>query len=223
MFLRLTENNFEQDDGPIHDDAEVDGSERKQIRRDVRQMHHRERKEECERNGKSHNESPSYVSKKQYENDHHECDPFQQRPAHAFQGGVDELGPIQIGNDFNVFRKNPGIQLFHLFVDVDQYPRGIGAAQHVDNRGNRVTIFVKTQNTLPRDCSLYYLGDIANKDGGTFLLRDDDISHVLHARYGAESTDDKCLVSPVHLFSTRVGVIGGDRGDHIWYEQPVFR
>ena len=128
------------DDGALHDHAEIQRAEGKQVGGDVAQIEAKGSEQEGERNGESDDERAAYVAEEDKENDGDQNNSLGQVVKHGMSGEMHEVAAIQVGNDLDTGRQEMIVEELDFFVQGGQYVIPVGAFAQQHNTGDHIRI-----------------------------------------------------------------------------------
>src|SRR5215467_2965926 len=111
---------FHHDHRSVHDHAEIQRSEREQVRGNVPQIETDRGEKQREWNGQGHDERAPGVPEEDEEDNNHQHHAFAEVVQHGVSGVVDQVVAVQVRRDFHAFRQNLLVQPVHHVVDAFQ-------------------------------------------------------------------------------------------------------
>ena len=129
----------------VDDDAEVDGADRKQIRRYVMRVKHDEGKQQRQWNGQRDNDGRAKADQEKDQNDQHQHHAAKQVVLNRIGRQIDQVAAVVIGMNLDVGRQNLAIQFLCLGLHSFEYVLRLLAAQHEDDAFDCVVIFLKAE------------------------------------------------------------------------------
>ena len=130
-------NVLDHDDGRIHDDAEIDGTNRQQVRRLAAQKQHAEREHQRQRNVDGHDQRTADIPQKHQQDQRDEHHAFEQISADGFSRHVDQRAAVVVRLDLRSGEQPAGRVI--EFVDL---------VTHRLQRGQRLLPFAKQHDPL---------------------------------------------------------------------------
>ena len=110
----MEENVFHHDQRGIHDNAEIDGSERNQIRRLPNQDHHRKGKEQRKRDGQGHNQGRAQMPQEYEQDDKDQDHAADENVRDGLYRRMNQGRAIVEGFDLDAGRQLPGVEVLNL-------------------------------------------------------------------------------------------------------------
>src|SRR5690606_12835475 len=90
------------DDGPVHNQPEVDGTEAHQVGAHPEYPHHAKREKHGQRDGGCYNQACPQVTKEKHQHEDHDQCPLNQVLFHRTDGPPDQFSTVQVGFDHNI-------------------------------------------------------------------------------------------------------------------------
>ena len=162
----------------VDKNAEVDGTDGKQVGGDSARMQKDERKEQSQRNGQRNNDRGAQT--------HQESHQHNQDQGHAEQhvvfDGVDrelnQVAAVVVGTHLDVRRQDVFIELLGLRFHALQHILRLLAAAHHDDAFNGVVGLVEAELAEARSVADGHIADVANAHRHAVLRADDDVADV---------------------------------------------
>ena len=107
---------LDHDHCPVHNHAEIERTEREQVRGNVVQIEQNRGEQQCERDGHRNDEGSSDVAKEDEQNDRHQDDAFGQVMKNGLGGELYEIASVQKRNNLHAGRKNAVVQIMNLLM-----------------------------------------------------------------------------------------------------------
>ncbi len=198
-------------DRAVHQDAEVDGADRQQIRGDVLEVETDEREQEREWDGGCDDQPRSDVVEKEDQHDDHEHDAAEEVVLDGARGQGYEVAAIVIRPDLYVLGQ-------HMFVQVARtrfHPLENGlrllARTHEDDPFHRIIALVEAELSEARRVADLDGRDILHEDGDAVLHRQHDVGDVGGGADEAQSAHVVELASLCVESAARVPVVRAER------------
>jgi hypothetical protein len=125
--LAAAQNVLDHDHGAVDQNAEVDGSQRQQIGRDLGVMHEDKGQQQRHGNRQRHDQRRARAAQEQQQHQGHDDHAFGQGLAHGMRGALDQRGAVQIGHDLDVGRQQLLVELLHGGMDALQRLGGLAS------------------------------------------------------------------------------------------------
>ena len=104
---QMMEGGLDDDNGSVHDEAEIDGSQTHQVARDAEQAHHADGKKHGQGDHRSHDQPRPQVAQEQDQHENHNQRPLDEVAGHGVDGPADQLRAIQKHADIDTFGQRP--------------------------------------------------------------------------------------------------------------------
>src|SRR5215213_6550966 len=217
MLMReMAVNIFQHDDAGIHDDAEINRSDRQQVRRFAAQHRDDDGEEQCDGNGPRYDQGATQIAQEY---------PLDEKDQGNAEEHVVQHGPHRNGNEVTAVVERldlqaggqaaVGIHALDGCAYARHYLHRALEFLHQHNAGDDVSLVVAARNTEPGREPDLNLSNIGKQHGHTALLGQNDIADVFKRPNDADATDVDRLLAHCDRAAAYIGVAAGDGSDDL--------
>ena len=211
ILLPQSEDCLHHDDGTVHEDAEIDGTQAEQVGRNSGQIHQDEGEEQGNGDGDGHGQGAERTAQKQQEDSDDEQHAEKQRVLHRVQRGSDQFRPVEEHLDPDTFGENVFVQVIHNLMHFFQHLGRILVAKHLDDPLDPVAdgniVIDIAQDTLSFQVSVFQRSQVPDADGHAAFGFHHDVSHVFQIGDLADAADDVTHVTDSEHAPARIGIV----------------
>ena len=212
---QMMESCLHNNDGTVHNQPEIDGTQRHQVSGNAKQVHHTESKQHGQRNDGRHNQTRSEISKDQDKDENHDQCTFEQVVFDSGNGPFHQIRTIQINGYLQTFGKH-FFHFFHPGTDGTAHFTGIFTLEHQHNSTDTFAFAVDRQSPEPNGMSESHGGHIADQQWQTGLIfSDHNLSDFIQAGHQSFTSDKPGLRTFCNVSSTGIGVVVLQSVEHL--------
>jgi hypothetical protein len=200
------------DDGPIDENAEVDGADREEVRRNVPDVQTDEREQQRQRNRRRDDEPRPHVVEEEDQHDDHQQDAVQQVGLDGVRGEPDEIAAIVERPHLHVGRQDAGVELPRLGFDALEHRLRLLAGAHQDDALHRVVDRHEAELSQPGRMADHDLRDVLHEDRRAVLHGEDDVADVVERIDAPEPAHVIELPALGEKSASRVPIVRAERG-----------
>ena len=213
---------FHHDNGRIHDQAEIDRTDRKQIGGFTTQQHQPDREGEREGNGGGHDDGAAEIPQEDPLQQENERDSLQHVVQDGVRGQVDQVGAIVDPFQPHAGRQDPGlVDLVHQRFHPLNGRQAFRAAAHQDDALHDVVFIVLTGDAQTRQMIDADLRDIAHINRGAVVGGQQGITDLIHRMDQPQPSHHRRLGAEIHRLAADIDVGVVQRGEHRRDRQAV--
>src|SRR5580692_9764170 len=221
---------FDDDDGAVHNHAEVQCAERKQVRRDFVQIQTNRSEQERERNRHRDNQRSTDIAEKEKQDHRNQQYAFRKIVQDGVRRVVDQIAAVEERNDLHAFGQDAFVQLLHLGVNSVQGAVGLRAFLQQHDPLDHVVVVDRCAVFAPPGFSylpkadfgpLRYLGDVFHAKWGAGLRFQDSLFDVLNAGDQTQRANVYLLQAGLDETSTGIHVVVGQLLLDLADRQPI--
>ena len=218
----LAEDIFHHDDGAVDDDAEIDRTDRQQVRGLA--PHHRDhhRKQQRHRNCGSDDQRAAEVAEKHPLDQKDERYSEQQIMQNGLHRDRNEIAAVIEWHDLDAGRqRSVGVDTLHRSAYALDHVHGAFEFLHQDDAGNDVGPVVTAGETEPGRVADLDLGYVGHQYRHAALLGQYDIADVVHRGDDADAADIDRLFADRDGAAADIGIARRNRGHDLRQRQPI--
>ena len=216
----MTENVFRHDDGPVHDDPEIDGAERQQVGRNATEIHEDEREQERERNDEGHDEGRPHVVEEEREQDRHQQGALDEIPHDGGDRRAHQAVPAVVRSHLHPGRQQ-GADLVELLLDAVEDCAGVLTLAHEHDALHQIVLVVSAEHAKADGVTDRCLPDVADPHRRALLRRDHDALEVAEAPDQADAPHHEGILAVADVAPAGVRVVGAHRVEHLLEREVV--
>ena len=217
---QVTEDVLGHDDGPVDDDPEVDGSQRKQVGRDPAEIHEDEREQERQRDREGDDEGRAQVVEEEREQHDDERGAFDEVAQHGGDGGLYQTVTTVIVVELDAGGQH-ALYLDQLLLHAFDHRVGVLALAHEDDALHEIVLVVTAEDTEADGVTDSHLADVADADRRALLGGHHHVGEVLGRAEQADATHHERVLTVAQVAAAGVGIVGGHRVEDLLEREVV--
>ena len=210
---------FHDDDGAIHDQAEVQRAEAHEVAADPVFHHAGDREEHRQRDDECSDERGAEIAQQREQNHDDEHRALEQVFLHGADRGVDEIGAVVKGARHHAFGQG-AIDFRHLGVDAFGDGAAVFADEH-EYRAEHDFLAVFSRGAGAKFRTQAHIGHVMDVDRLTVAMAHHDVADVLEAADLAGRPNEILFAEAFDVTRAYVRVVAGECGHHIVQRQVV--
>src|SRR5208282_2951192 len=206
---------LEDNDGAVHQNAEIDGADGNQVGGLAGEDQAAEREQERGGNGHGGDGGDPDVTEKDEEQDGDQEEAEENDFADRVRSRADEIGAIVDGLHLHPRREKARVHSLDSGAQRGQSgKRGLVELEEDDSLDD-VGVAVHAHFAEARLDALVDIGDIFEENRNAVVLGDQNALHLAHVVQQADAADVGILTAESEIAAAHVGIAGADRGDHL--------
>ena len=199
---------FDDHDGAVDDDAEIDCPEGYQVGGHTARVHQDEGKQQGQRNDRGHDQGGSPTGEKDHQHGGHQQRPDDQVLRHGRHGMPDKLRPVVDGDDLRAIRQAL-LQLRDACLQGRIDLGGIASLGHRYDAFDDAVAVVRPHDAEARPFTLTDFGDVTDGDSPPLARGHDHFPDVVEVHEQASRTDDQGRIALLEQAASGTSVAVG--------------
>ena len=229
-FIRSVLPQFEQGlrhhDRSIHQDTEIDGAQREEVRRNAGEVHQDEGDQQGDGDGGGHDQGAVRAPEEDQQDADNQQHTEEERVLDGAEGGSHELGPVQERTDAHALGEHVGIQFVHGRVDFLQDRGRVLVAEHLDDALHAVVdgmlVVQEAHHAFSLEVAVFEFAEVGKEDRRAVDGFHDDAAEVFEVLDQAHPAHNVTLFAGGQHAAAAVGVIVFDGLLHLGQGEAIF-
>ena len=212
--IEMGQDAFQDDDGAVHHDTEVDGAEAHQVGRHVEDAHQDEGEEHGQRDDRSHNQAGTHVAQEDNQYQEHDDGSFHQVTDDGGDVPVHQFRAVQVGLYRHAFGQHL-LYLGHPFLQFFGHHIGVGALEHHGDAAHTLAFAVLGHGSEAFGRAELYPADVADVYRYAATVGHHNLLHVVQV---VDHTFRADVIGAVYLFdvaAARILVVAAQGLEHL--------
>src|ERR1700688_943742 len=218
---QLAVNVLNHHDGAINDDAEVDGTNGKQVGGFARQMKKYEREQKRQWNCQCGDESRPDTDQEKNQHDENKRHSAKQVPFDGIGGNANEITAIVERTHFYIRRQDAVVQFLGFLLHPGEDILRLFALAQQNDALNSIVILFKAENTKPWCVTYLYSSNVLHSNRNTICAAHYDFSDVLGGFKQPDTTDVIKLASLRVKPAASIGIVGSQGTDDLHHREVI--
>ncbi len=208
----------------VHHQADGDRqpAQRHQVGRDAQPVHRHEGQQRRQHQRADHDQRRPDVAQEQQQHQHHQHHALEQHLDHRVERRIDQLGALVIRHDLQAVGQHAVVvDGLDARLDARDDFLGVAAAHHHDHAADRFGHAVLDHRPRARRRADLHLGHVAQGQRRAAHFLEHDGADVVDVAHQAHAADQVLLGKMRQHAAARVGVVGGQRLEHLLHRHVV--
>ena len=202
---------FHHYDGGIDDNAEINGPQRNEIRRNPAPRHQDECNQQRERNDQPDHQSTAPITQKNHEDEQHQRCANGQIFLDRVHGVLHQCRAVIVRHHANVWRQQRSVDVTNFRTKTIQHFQRVLAFSHQHDALHHIVGSVFRNNTLAGSTADVHRADVAYANGRAFVRRDRNVFNVAGRGEETDTTHDLSFKSVREVPAAGIEIRIGNR------------